>query len=91
MNFEEGGLRNTHILLKRRPHGYPTPEDFECKTTTVHPLPGGVLIRALYLSVDPYLRELMGGLAVGDVPAYELGQVSRTSTKRITAHSLHSA
>lgn len=53
---------NTQVLFRREPRGLPVPEDFEIVET---PLPdlatGQLLIRNLYLSLDPYMRMLMGG------------------------------
>ena len=49
--------RNRQVLLKRRPAGAPTPADF---AITDAPLPdpgeGEVLVRGIYLSLDPYAR-----------------------------------
>ena len=52
--------RNRQVLLKRRPTGTPTIEDFEIADG---PLPelgvGEVLVRGIYLSLDPYMRGRM--------------------------------
>jgi len=52
--------RNRQVLLKRRPTGAPTTEDFEIAEG---PLPdpgeGEVLVRGIYLSLDPYMRGRM--------------------------------
>ncbi len=46
--------------LARRPTGTPTPDDFDLETRpTPTPGPGSVLVRTLYLSVDPYMRGRM--------------------------------
>ncbi len=49
--------RNRQVLLKRRPTGAPAPADFEIAEA---PLPdpgeGEVLVRCIYLSLDPYMR-----------------------------------
>ena len=51
---------NGQWLLKRRPHGEPTLDDFEYVETPVpEPGPGKVLCRNLYLSLDPYMRGRM--------------------------------
>ncbi|MBL6456715.1 NADP-dependent oxidoreductase [Belnapia sp. T6] len=51
---------NLQILLRRRPQGAPVPEDFEIVETPVpEPQPGEVLVRAQYLSLDPYMRGRM--------------------------------
>ncbi len=48
------------IRLRRRPVGMPDPQDFELAETPV-PLPaqGQVLVRNIYMSVDPYMRGRM--------------------------------
>jgi hypothetical protein len=51
---------NLQVLLRRRPVGAPVPEDFEIAETPVPgPGPGEVLVRARYLSLDPYMRGRM--------------------------------
>ena len=51
---------NLQVLLRRRPQGMPVPEDFEVVETPVPtPGPGQVLVRARYLSLDPYMRGRM--------------------------------
>lgn len=77
---------NLQVLLRRRPAGEPVAEDFEVVETPV-PVPGAgeVLIRARFLSLDPYMRGrmsdaksyakpvelggVMEGLSVGEVVA----------------------
>jgi NADPH-dependent curcumin reductase CurA len=58
----------TAVRHVRRPQGPPRTEDFEFVT---HPMPspgeGQVLVEAVYLSVDPYMRQLM------DLGGWELG------------------
>ena len=54
--------RNRQVLLKRRPTGAPTTSDFEIAEA---PLPdageGEVLVRGVYLSLDPYMRGRISG------------------------------
>jgi NADPH-dependent curcumin reductase len=51
---------NRRILLAARPHGLPTPQDFRLDQSAVPtPNDGEVLLRTLYLSLDPYMRNLM--------------------------------
>ena len=54
--------RNRQVLLKRRPTGAPTSADF---AITDAPLPdpaeGEVLVRGIYLSLDPYMRGRISG------------------------------
>lgn len=60
------------ITLKSSPVGLPSVADFELKTEVVPPLrPGEVLLKAVYVSVDPYLRGKMSGTKV---PRFEVGQ-----------------
>jgi NADPH-dependent curcumin reductase len=51
---------NLQVLLRRRPQGAPVPEDFEITETPVpQPAEGEVLVRARFLSLDPYMRGRM--------------------------------
>lgn len=52
--------RNRQVLLARRPQGAVTPADFEIVDGTV-PTPGDgqLLLRNIFLSIDPYLRGRM--------------------------------
>ncbi|MCB0055997.1 MAG: hypothetical protein KDE45_03185, partial [Caldilineaceae bacterium] len=48
------------VHLKRRPVGLPTADAFELVTVDLPaPGPGQVLVKNLYLSVDPYMRGRM--------------------------------
>jgi NADPH-dependent curcumin reductase CurA len=54
--------RNRQILLVSRPRGEPTPDNFKLVETDVpEPGPGQMLLRAIYLSLDPYMRGRMDG------------------------------
>lgn len=66
---------NRRIVLAARPHGAPTPQDFRLEETPLPtPADGQVLLRTMYLSLDPYMRGRMS-----DRPSYapplELGEV----------------
>lgn len=51
---------NRQILLASRPHGEPTLDNFELVETQLpSPAPGQLLLRSLYLSLDPYMRGRM--------------------------------
>jgi len=51
---------NLQVLLRRRPKGEPVAEDFEIVETAIpEPAEGQVLVRAEYLSLDPYMRGRM--------------------------------
>ncbi|HJG52216.1 MAG TPA: zinc-binding dehydrogenase, partial [Brachybacterium faecium] len=68
-------LRNRRIRLASRPHGEPTAENFLHDTVEVpSPVPGQVLLRTRYVSLDPYVRGRMSDaksyaapMEVGDV------------------------
>ena len=52
--------KSREIRLKSRPVGLPSEGDFELVTVTLpEPGPGEVLVRNLYMSVDPYMRGRM--------------------------------
>jgi NADPH-dependent curcumin reductase CurA len=66
---------NRSILLVRRPKGTPTHEDFRMVEGPVpEPAEGQVLVRTLYLSVDPYMRGRMNDTK-SYVPPYKLNEV----------------
>src|SRR5581483_2163777 len=68
-------LTNREIRLKRRPAGMPTEADFELVETPVPtPRPGEVLVRNIYMSVDPYMRGRMVDRA-SYVPPFQVGEV----------------
>lgn len=55
--------RNRQVLLKRRPSGAPTVEDFEIADAPLpEPDDGQVLVRGIYLSLDPYMRGRISGV-----------------------------
>jgi NADPH-dependent curcumin reductase len=48
------------IVLASRPNGPPTPENFRLEEVPMPAMPsGGLLLRVLYLSLDPYMRGRM--------------------------------
>jgi NADPH-dependent curcumin reductase CurA len=66
---------NREIHLRARPHGAPTPDDFELVEVPVpEPGDGEVLVRNRFLSVDPYMRGRMNDVK-SYAPPYGLGQV----------------
>lgn len=68
---------NHEIRLVRRPTDMPTQDDFELVETPVpEPGPGELLLRNVYLSVDPYMRARMVARDVTST-AYEVGQTMR--------------
>ena len=68
-------MQNKEIRLASRPAGVPTDENFQLVETEVPSIADGeVLLRSLYISVDPYLRSRMRE-GKSYVQAFELGQV----------------
>ena len=68
-------MQNKEILFASRPAGMPTLENFQFVDAEIpKPKDGEVLVRTLYISVDPYLR---GRMREGRsyVPAFGVGQV----------------
>jgi NADPH-dependent curcumin reductase CurA len=67
--------RAIEIRLASRPKGKPTLDDFEIVETEIPaPGPGQLLVRNLFLSVDPYMRGRMSDAKSYAAP-YELGEV----------------
>lgn len=68
-------MQNKEIRLASRPTGVPTLENFQfAETTMPQPASDEVLVRLLYISVDPYLR---GRMREGKsyIAPFEVGQV----------------
>ncbi|MAE17053.1 MAG: NADP-dependent oxidoreductase [Deltaproteobacteria bacterium] len=52
---------NRQIILRRPVQGMPAPEDFELVESPIpQPEAGEVLVRTIYVSLDPYMRGFMG-------------------------------
>jgi NADPH-dependent curcumin reductase len=67
--------QNKQVRLQRRPSGAPVPEDFTVADAAVpEPKDGEVLLRGLYLSLDPYMRGRISGVRSYARPT-ELGEV----------------
>src|SRR5689334_11615749 len=66
--------KSREIRLARRPEGLPGPADFQLAETEVPgPGEGQVLIRNIYMSVDPYMRGRMVDRA-SYVPPFQVGE-----------------
>jgi NADPH-dependent curcumin reductase CurA len=66
---------NRRILLAARPRGLPTPQDFRLVESAVPtPNDGEVLLRTLYLSLDPYMRNLMDEVGPVYASSVRLGE-----------------
>jgi NADPH-dependent curcumin reductase CurA len=65
-------MKNSKIILKKRPVGMPNPSDFKF---VKEPMPqhgiGEILLKTVYVSVDPYLRGKMSGTKT---PHFELNE-----------------
>jgi hypothetical protein len=67
--------RNRQIVLASRPRGEPTPNNFKLVDTAIAEAgPGQMLLRTIYLSLDPYMR---GRMSAGPsyAPPVEVGEV----------------
>ena len=80
---------NTKILLNERPHGEPTLQNFKTiKEEIRDPNDGEVLLKTIYMSLDPYMRGRMNdaksyakALEIGDVmEAGALSQVIKSKS-----------
>src|SRR5580698_8636165 len=66
---------NRQFVLESRPTGLPTESNFKMIETPIPALQDGELLaRALYLSVDPYMRGRISGMKSYAAPT-EIGQV----------------
>jgi len=80
-----GDSVNRRIVLARRPQGEPTPEDFRLERAPLpQPGPGQLLLRTLYLSLDPYMRGRMSD-APSYAPPVALGAVMAGQTVSVVA------
>jgi len=84
-------IKNRQILLNARPVGAPKPEDFRVETHEIaEPEAGQVLLRTLYLSLDPYMR---GRMSEGPsyAPSVDLGGVMVGGTVSRVEASQHAS
>lgn len=90
----QGQIANRRIVLNSRPVGAPVAENFRLEQLGVPALSSGqVLLRTVYLSLDPYMRGRMSDgpsyappVAVGDVMVG--GTVSRVDASRHTDYQV---
>ena len=72
---------NRRIVLAERPRGLPAARHFRLEETAVpQPVEGQVLLRTLYLSLDPYMRQLMNETPPLYAPSVQLGQTMAGAT-----------
>lgn len=70
---------NKQIRLASRPSGWVTPDNFELAETAVgEPGDGEVLVRNVFMSVDPYMRGRMNDVK-SYVPPFAIGEVLQAS------------
>ena len=65
---------NREIRLAARPVGFPKDSDFELAETPIpEPTDGEILVRNVYMSVDPYMRSRMNDTK-SYVPSFQVGE-----------------
>ena len=81
--------RNRRVVLASRPKGAPTPENFRLEQAPVPaPGPGELLLRTVFLSLDPYMRGRMSD-AKSYAASVEIGQTMVGGTVARVAASNH--
>lgn len=81
--------QNRRIHLASRPHGAPTPDNFRVENAPVpSPEEGQLLLRTVYLSLDPYMR---GRMSEGPsyAPPMEIDEVMVGGTVSRVVESRH--
>jgi NADPH-dependent curcumin reductase len=82
-------MRNRRVLLASRPSGWVTEADFRIEEAPLlEPAQGEVLVRNLWLSLDPYMRGRMSD-AKSYVKGVELGEVMVGQTAGEVVESKH--
>src|SRR5688572_19900846 len=62
--MSQNETRNRRVVLAARPAGAPGPANFRLETSAApQPADGELLLRTLYLSLDPYMRGMMNEIA----------------------------
>lgn len=83
---------NRRITLAAHPRGLPVASDFHLVTGPVpRPEEGQVLLRTLFLSLDPYMRNLMDRVGPGYAPPVPLGSTMPGGTVSRIVESRHPA
>ncbi|MFO0881283.1 MAG: NADP-dependent oxidoreductase [Gemmataceae bacterium] len=73
-------IQNRQVLLAARPHGEPTLENFNLVEVELPEVgPGQMLLRTIYLSLDPYMRGRMNA-GPSYAPPVEVGSVMEGGT-----------
>ena len=80
---------NRRVLLKSRPVGEPKPSDFEIAEAPMpKPGDGEILVRTIWLSLDPYMRGRMNDVKSYSAPV-EIGGVMTAGTVGQVVESRH--
>lgn len=83
---------NRRITLAAHPHGLPVASDFKLVTGPVpRPGEGEVLLRTQFLSLDPYMRNLMDPIGPGYAPPVPLGGTMPGGSVSRVVESRHAA
>jgi len=81
---------NRRVVLAARPRGLPTPADFRMEEVAVpEPADGQVLLRTIYLSLDPYMRNLMEEVGPAYAPSIPIGETMVGGTVSRVVASKH--
>lgn len=86
-------LENIRVTLNQRPNGLPQPDDFRIEKLSIPTLKSGeILLRTLYLSLDPYMRNRMDDHFETHetyVNPLQIGEVILGSTISVVEQSQH--
>ncbi|WP_431095115.1 NADP-dependent oxidoreductase [Polaromonas aquatica] len=89
-NLKPGPDVNRRITLAAHPNGLPVASDFHLVTEPVpRPGEGQVLLRTHFLSLDPYMRNLMDRIGPGYAPPVPLGGTMPGGTVSRVVDSRH--
>jgi len=68
-------MKSRQIIFAKRPQGMPTQENFQLADTKLPAIQSGqLLLKTLYLSVDPYMRGRMNDVK-SYIPPFQVGEV----------------
>lgn len=85
----QNDLVNRRIVLAAHPQGMPTPADFRLEEVSIpQPQDGQLLLRTEWLSLDPYMRNLMESTGPGYAEPVPLGatMVGGTISRVVESH-----
>jgi hypothetical protein len=90
LTMPQGTTINRRILLAARPRGLPAPQDFRIEDAPVPaPQDGQILLRTVFLSLDPYMRNLMEEIGPAYAPSVRLGEPMPGGTVSRVVASCH--